>query len=143
MNKVIIRGNNTREIEIKKTNSGKSVCEFTIAINEKYGENENTEFIDCRAWEKHADNIARYLKKGNSILIEGKLKNETYENQSGHKVKKTLVVVNSFEFLTPKDTSNVSTETKEPATEVESYEDVRSIGASKTVDIDTDDLPFY
>ena len=137
MNKVIVCGNNTKDIELRKTQSGKSVCEFTIAANERRSDGSDvTEFIDCRAWDRSADNIAKYVKKGHKLLIEGKWHKESYEDREGRKVYKTMVVVHTFEMLTPKsDTQNEST-----ASYPERRDDELD---TPKVSFESDDLPFY
>ena len=139
MNKVILIGNTTKDIEIRKTQTGKSVCEFTVAVNERKAE--TTEFVDCRAWEKNADNLAMYVKKGHKLAIEGKLHKESYEDRDGKKVYKTMVIVHTFEMLTPKsDTQGVSTE--DDAARMDFNFEEKGV-SNTTVDFETDDLPFY
>ena len=98
-NKVILMGNLTRDPELKQTQSGKSVCEFTLAVNEKYGGNESTTFISCTAWERTAETICQYLTKGRCILIEGKLRQDKYTTKDGQERSKTKVNVFAFQFV--------------------------------------------
>ena len=103
MNKVILVGNVCQDIELKKTTTGKSVCEFAIAINETYNGETKAEYVDVQAWEKNAENLAKYVSKGNKLLVEGKIRSTVYTNSEGKKNKRTVVLCSNFEFLTPKN----------------------------------------
>lgn len=104
MNKVIILGNITKDLEVKTTSSGKSILSFSVAVN---GHTKDTpvDFIDCVAWEKTAENISKFFSKGRKILVEGELKSRTYQNKSGDKVKVLEVWVNGFDFVDKKEAS--------------------------------------
>lgn len=132
MNKVMLIGNISNDLEIKKTQTGKSLLAFSIAVNEGSGEKKTTDFIKCRAWEKTADLIAQYCRKGSKIYVEGKYKTESYE-KNGQKVYSDYVLVSSIEFLDSKETRqtistnpqwNMSTQTTQ-------------------VKLEEDALPFY
>ena len=100
MNKWIGCGNIIKDLEIRKTNNGKSVLDFSIACNEgktKDG-NDIVDFVNVQAWERQAETIAQYLNKGSKILIEGKLKTTSYDGQNG-KVYRTFVLLDRFEFV--------------------------------------------
>ena len=76
MNKAILIGRLTRDPELRTTPTGRNVCQFAIAVNRTYttasGERE-ADFINCVVWDKQAENLARYQKKGNQIAVEFKL----------------------------------------------------------------------
>ena len=95
MNVVILMGRMTRDPELKYTSGGKAYTSFTLAVQKT---KDDAEFIDCIAWEKTAETIAEYFRKGNRILVQGRLSVSNYE-QNGEKRKMTRVVVNSFEFV--------------------------------------------
>ncbi len=95
MNVVILMGRMTRDPELKYTSGGKAFANFSLAVQKTKDE---AEFIDCTVWEKTAETIAEYFRKGNRILVQGRLSVSTYE-QNGEKRKMTRVVVNSFEFI--------------------------------------------
>ena len=101
MNVVILMGRMTRDPELKFTSGGKAFANFSLAVQKTKDE---VEFIDCTAWEKTAETIAEYFRKGNRILIQGRLSVSNYE-QNGEKRKSTKVVVNSFEFVESSGTS--------------------------------------
>lgn len=103
VNKVIIIGNLGRDPELKKTPSGASVCTISVATTEKSKDQsgsprEHTEWHDVVFWNKSADAVAQYLRKGSSVYIEGKLRTRTWED-NGQKRYKTEIIVSSFQFL--------------------------------------------
>src|SRR5579859_3341162 len=86
-NKVILAGNITRPPELRYTPAGKAVCEIGLAVNEKWtdaaGEKrENVCFVDCTAWAGTAETISKHLRKGDPILLEGKLRLESWEDKN-------------------------------------------------------------
>ena len=105
MNKAIIIGRNTRDIELKQTTSGISVAEFSVAVKRPFknsnGENES-DFFNCVAYSKLAETISRYVKRGDMIGIEGRLLTRNYTNREGYKVYVTEIIVESCEFLQAK-----------------------------------------
>jgi single-strand DNA-binding protein len=104
-NKVILMGNLTRDVEIRHTPSNTAVGNFGLAVNRKYktqsGEQrEDVAFIDCEAWGRTAETIAQYMNKGSSILIDGRLKMEQWDDKNGGgKRSKIVVVVENFQFV--------------------------------------------
>ena len=101
MNVVILMGRMTRDPELKYTSGGKAFANFSLAVQKTKDE---VEFIDCTVWEKTAETIAEYFRKGNRILVQGRLSVSSYE-QNGEKRRATRVVVNSFEFVESSGTS--------------------------------------
>ena len=105
MNIVIIMGNLTRDPELKHTNSNTAVANFSVAVNEKWtdrnGEKkERVAYVDCEAWGKTGENIAKFFNKGKSIAVTGRLKQETWEDKNGGgKRSKLLVTVDNFHFV--------------------------------------------
>ena len=104
-NKVILAGNLTRDPELKKLNSGTSVCKFSMAVNRRYktqsGENrEDVLFIEIDSMGKQAETIAKYCSKGSPLLIEGRLKLDQWEDlETGDKRSRHGVFLESFTFL--------------------------------------------
>lgn len=97
MNKIFLIGRITKDLELKSTKSGNSVCEFTLAVNR---DKENTDFITCQVWNKQAENLCKYQGKGYLISVIGELRVETYEiNDKKH--YKNYVIVNQVEYLSP------------------------------------------
>lgn len=109
-NRVILMGNITRDIEVRTLPSQSSVAQLGIAVNRKWkdaasGEmREEVTFVDCECFGKTAENIARFFSKGKPILIEGRLKLDTWKDKSdGSNRSKLKVIVESFEFVGGKD----------------------------------------
>lgn len=105
INKVILIGRTTRDIELKYTPSGAAVCSFTLANGRKVKDVEQTSFIDCIAWQKSAEIIAQYVTKGNRIAVEGRLQQRSWTDGDGNKKSKVEVVVENFQFLESKGAS--------------------------------------
>lgn len=98
-NLVILLGRMVRDPELRYTSNGKAYTTFTLAVQKIKDE---AEFIDCVAWEKTAETIAEYFRKGNRILINGKIITSTYES-NGEKRKSVKVQAFSFEFIDSKN----------------------------------------
>ena len=99
LNRVILIGRTTRDIELKYTPSGAAVCSFTLANGRKVKDVEQTSFIDCVAWQKSAEIIAQYVAKGHRIAVEGRLQQRSWDDQDGKKRSKVELVVENFQFL--------------------------------------------
>jgi single-strand DNA-binding protein len=84
MNKVIMIGRLTKDPEVKKTSSGKSVASFSLAVSDRYNR-DKTDFINCVAWEKTADYLGNYVKKGNLIAVEGRISTRNYDGPTERK----------------------------------------------------------
>src|SRR5437899_1774613 len=104
-NKVILAGNLTRDPELRYTPKGTAIARLGIAINRRWksetGEaKEEVTFVDVDAFGKTAETIAQYLKKGRPILMEGRLRYDTWEDkQTNQKKSKLNVVLETFQFL--------------------------------------------
>jgi single-strand DNA-binding protein len=99
MNKVILVGRLSQDPEVRYTQTGKAVATFGLAINEGYGENRKTTFINIVAWEKLAEICGNNLLKGRQILVEGRLQTRSYDDKNGQKRYVTEVVMQNMEFL--------------------------------------------
>jgi single-strand DNA-binding protein len=111
MNTVILLGNLTRDVELKQTASGSSVANFSLAMNERYKDSagnwqEKPVFVEIVAWGNRGEAIAKYFHKGSKILINGRLQLDQWENEAGEKRSKLRVVLDGFDFVTPKDTGS-------------------------------------
>lgn len=98
INKAILMGRLTRDPELRHTNSGTPVCSFSIAINNGYGENQTTDFINCVAWNKQAEFVERNFSKGKMIIVVGRIQTRTWEGTDGKKNYATEVVANEVSF---------------------------------------------
>ena len=136
LNKVILGGRLTADVELKQTPSGVSVCTFSLAINRKTGKDQEqkTDFIDCQAWRQTAEFIFRYFRKGSSICIVGSIQKRSWKDQQGNTRYATEVIVDEALFVdsksdTPTDTYDAPAFAKGNAPQ---FEEVRA----------DDDLPF-
>ena len=107
INRVMLIGRMVRDPELKYTQGGSSVTNFSIANNRSYtvsGEKkEMVSFFNCVAWAKTGEVIAQYCKKGQRIAIEGRLQQRSWDDQSGNKRSTVEIVVENFQFLSGKD----------------------------------------
>jgi single-strand DNA-binding protein len=106
-NRIILVGNLTKDPETKKLDSGSTVCKFGLAVNRRSKNNDETMFVDISAWEKIAEICQQYLKKGMSVLVEGRLVIRGYEDNAGMKRKATEVVIDSMQMLDKKGESDL------------------------------------
>lgn len=104
LNKVIILGRITNDLEVRQTQSGLAVLSFTVAIDN--GKDRPAFFIDCVAWKKSAEFISEFFGKGRLIAIEGKLSTRTWEDKQGNKRKATEVIVDSASFTGERSQTN-------------------------------------
>lgn len=111
MNKVMLLGRLAKDPELRYTQSGTAVANFTLAVNRRFtnqnGERE-ADFINCQAWQKAAEFVANYFKKGQLMALEGRLQVSSYD-KDGKKQWKTTVIVEQMDFAGSKgDGSNNS-----------------------------------
>ena len=146
INKVILIGNVGQDPVTTYLDSGVAVSKFSVATSESYtnknGEKiTNTEWHNCVAWRKLAENIEKYVKKGQQLYLEGKLTHRSYEDKDGVKKYITEVVVYTIKFLGGKKEKTESSNTVEvETTDVKELETKNTdTGAS---DGGEDDLPF-
>ena len=98
INKAILMGRLTRDPELRHTNSGTAVCSFSIAINNGFGENAQTDFINCVAWNKTAEFVSKYFSKGKMIIVIGRISTRSWDGPDGKKNYATEVVANEVAF---------------------------------------------
>ncbi len=98
-NRVILAGNLTRDPELRFTGSGIPVCDFGIAVNRVRSKNEEVDFFNITAWRELGETIANYKKKGDPILVEGRLQFRSWEAQDGSKRNAVDVVADNVQFL--------------------------------------------
>lgn len=108
MNKAIMSGRLCADIELRRTPSGKNVCAFTLAVDRR-GKDAGADFIDCVAWEKTAEFLAKYFQKGQQVNICGRLQTRSYEDKEGKKRKATEVVVEEVGFCGKAEKSSMAT----------------------------------
>ncbi|AOG59977.1 single-strand DNA-binding protein [Spiroplasma helicoides] len=98
MNSVNLIGRITKDPELRTSSTGKSYVAFTLAVSEYGGGKEYTNFIPCFAWEKTAENLARYVKKGGQIAVEGNV-NVRQDNNNGQYSTQVTIRANRVQFL--------------------------------------------
>ena len=129
MNHVVLIGRTTKDIDLRKTGSGKSVTSFTLAVN-RQGKDAGADFVPCVAWEQRAELLHKYVKKGALVALKGSVQTRQQEDQTGKTQWRTEILVNEIQFLETK-------KQQEPQQQEEQYE--LPEGA---IDISSDDLPF-
>lgn len=150
LNKVILIGRTTRDVDFRRTSSGTPVATFTLALDNRYVLKDGkptTDFINCVAWNKTAETMDKYVKKGMLIAVEGRLQTRNYENKDGNKVYVTEVVCDNMRMLESRNNSASSStylEDYEPANN--GYQSDDSSATQNTSDVELniseDDLPF-
>ena len=100
-NKVILIGNVCSDPELKQSQSGISVCSFSIAVNRKYNKDGNNEvdFFTIVAWRQQAEFVCKYFKKGKPILVCGQLQTRTWTDKQGNKRTAVEVVADEVSFV--------------------------------------------
>lgn len=141
MNKFIGIGNLTKDIEIVGFGNDTSKVENTIAINEGKDKNGNeyTTFVDIEVWNKQAEYLSKYARKGSKIAVEGRLRVNQWQAEDGTNRKRVLVVVDRLEIMVfpDKEESKSNTPVKD------AMEKVKNTSAPIDVDsIPDDDLPW-
>ena len=102
MNNVVLLGRITQDIELKYTaNTNKAFVKFILAVNRK-GKDAGTDFITCQAWDKTAEFMQKYLKKGSQICISGRIQTGQYDDKDGKRVYTTDIVAEEIDFADTK-----------------------------------------
>lgn len=98
INKVILMGRLTRDPEVRHTSTGRAVCSFSIAIDNGFGENRQTDFINCVAWQNQAEFLGKYFTKGMMVIVSGRISTRSWEGQDGKKNYATEVIASEVNF---------------------------------------------
>ena len=118
MNKAILVGRLTKDPELKMTeNTKREVCQFTIAVNRPYTNDDGerkADFINCVVWDKLAENLSKYQKKGNQVAVEGRIQTRNYEDKDGKKIYVTEIFVSNVTFLDSKGSNDSVSNLEEP-----------------------------
>lgn len=155
MNKVILIGRLVKDPELRRTNTDIPVVQFTLAVNRNFagkGQERQADFISCVAWRNLAENLARFMKKGSQIAVEGQLQVRNFEDAGGVRRYVTEVICDNIHFLESKNSrSNDSfsgysdinqydipeEKQKENVSEEDPFKDIQS-----AFGVSNDDLPF-
>ncbi len=147
INRVVLIGRLTKDVEVRYTQSGVAVGTFSLAVNRPFtnasGERE-ADFINAVIWLKAAENFANFTHKGALVAIEGRLQTRNYEDGNGKRVYVTEVVADNFSLLEKKSDGQQSTpKTQTPDPFVNQGNQNKFAGSGNTeIDISDDDLPF-
>lgn len=98
INKVILMGRLTKDPELRRTGNQTPVCTFSIAVDNGYGENKQTDFINCVAWNKTAEFVSKYFTKGKMIIVIGRISTRSWETQDGKRNYATEVIASEVSF---------------------------------------------
>ena len=98
INKVVLMGRLVKDPELRYTGSGTAVTNFTVAVDDGFGENRTTSFINCVAWSKSAEFVGNYFSKGKMIIVIGRIQTRTWDGQDGKKNYITEVVASEVSF---------------------------------------------
>ena len=124
MNKVFIVGRLVRNPELRYNINNVAICRFSLAVNrpKQKDKEQETDFINCVAYNKLAENIQKYQVKGNLLAIIGRIQTSSYDAQDGTRKYTTDVVVNEAQFLTTKSDSQSGQEQQQSGQETETTE---------------------
>lgn len=131
-NKIILAGNVTRDPEIRYISTGTASTKFSIAVNRRTKTGDETTYVDIAAWDKLAEICNTYLKKGMSVLVEGRLSIRSYDDKEGQKRKATEVVIDTMQMLDRKNGND---------SESQPFTSNRLIGNSIDAEL-LDEIPF-
>lgn len=110
MNKVILIGRLTKDVELRYTQTNNTaVASFSLAVNRKFvkpGEERQSDFFNIIAWNKLAENISKYLFKGNQVAISGRLETRSWDDPNGQKHYVTEVIAEEIDFIGSKNKQN-------------------------------------
>lgn len=109
MNKVILIGRLARDPEMRTTMSGTNVTRFTLAVTRTYQDQNGergADFINCVAWRRQAENIAKYCVKGSQVAVEGRIQTGSYDAQDGTKRYTTDIICDNCTFLGTKNSDS-------------------------------------
>ncbi|MGT9215971.1 single-stranded DNA-binding protein [Enterococcus faecalis] len=151
INNVTLVGRLTKDPDLRYTQSGTAVGQFTLAVNRNFtnqqGDRE-ADFINCVIWRKAAESLANYARKGTLIGLTGRIQTRNYDNQQGQRVYVTEIVVENFQLLESKEVNDQRRSSKpdqatfdKQATDKPDPLDPFSKDVSP-IDISDDDLPF-
>jgi len=153
INRVILVGRLTRDVEVRKTPSGLSVASFTVACDRRYSKSQDNsqqsaDFINCVAWRQSADFLGNYAHKGSLVGVEGRLQSRSYDDQNGNRRYVTEVVCDSVNLLESKSQSQQRTNDNysQPSYQSNPTSSNNDFGnddfGDSGLDLSSDDLPF-
>jgi len=152
INRVVLVGRLTKDPELRYTSSNIPVSKFTLAVNRTFtgpsGERE-ADFIQCVVWRKQAENLAKFVRKGSLIGVEGRIQTGSYDDKDGIRKYTTEVIGDSVQFLEPKgavqDNSSFNDYSRQDYQQNNNYQNNNNNTkkeSTPTIDVAEDDLPF-
>jgi len=148
MNKVVLIGRLTKDPDLRYTPSNIATVSFSIAINRPFTNQQGVreaDFINIVAWRKQAENVKKYITKGNLVAVDGRIQTRNYDDKEGKKVYVTEVVADSVQFLEPKgQRSGESNNSYVPIDNIPTTNvgDEPYIDFGQTVELSDDDIAF-
>nr|DAU01232.1 MAG TPA: Single strand binding protein [Caudoviricetes sp.] len=149
INSVVLVGRLTRDIELRKTQSGLSVASFTVACDRRLSQEQrnnneqSADFINCVAWRGSADFLGSYAHKGDTVGVEGRIQTRNYD-RDGQRVYVTEVLANSVNLLHSKQTAQPQEQAsyKPQPTQGPKPQQMSDFDYLPNVEVSSDDLPF-
>lgn len=144
LNRIVLVGRLTRDPELRRTNNEIAVCSFTLAVDDRIKDpngNKSTTFIGCTVFNNQADNVAKFLRKGALVGVDGRIRQRTFERRDGTKGSVIEVVADSVTFLEPNKNKEIPNE----EIILDEVHDETPVDESKNLDsieVTDDDLPF-
>ena len=145
LNKVILIGRTTKDVDLRKTSSGTAVATFTLAVDNRFvqKDGQNTaDFISCVAWNSTAEFMNNYVKKGSLVAVEGRIQTRNYDNKDGNRVYVTEVVAENVRMLASKGNERSAGSNFDDYEPVNSRSNEYEPSIDVSYDISDDDLPF-
>ena len=141
MNKVMLVGRLTKDVELKFTPNQTQFCGFTVAVDRRFKDangQRQADFISCLAWKQTAVFIQKYFKKGSRIGLVGSIQTRSYDDQNGQKHFVTEVVVEEVEFV---ESNNKSEEQPQPQPQLQAADDPVQNTSTQTVTVQPEEAP--
>lgn len=148
MNKTFIIGNLTRDPELRTTQQGNSVCNFTVAVNRRHANNAEAgqpeaDYFKVTAWRQLGENCARYLAKGRKVAVVGTVSTSAYVGNDGQAYANLELRADEVEFLTPRSEANEApTYTPAPVPTLGQAYGIQPQQGGGFVRVDEEELPF-
>ncbi|MCX5648512.1 MAG: single-stranded DNA-binding protein [Planctomycetota bacterium] len=147
-NRVILVGNLTRDPQLRYTPNQVAVCDIGLAINRQWSgtdgqKREEVCFVDCIAWRRQAETLAKYMSKGRAILVEGRLTFRSWDGPDGKKRSKHEVTVENFQFLDrPSGGAGEAKPNAKPQEEASAEDQSKPADYDFNQDVGEDTIPF-
>jgi len=144
LNRIVLVGRLTRDPELRRTNNETAVCSFTLAVDDRIKDqngNKTTTFIGVTVWNQQADNVAKFVRKGSLVGVDGRIRQRTFERRDGSKASVIEVVADSVTFLEPNKSKEIPNEEViyDEVSDVAPQEESKNLDSMDVID---DDLPF-